>query len=127
MGRLRLAERRGSLVAPNSQVQDLALQILMLADERATKEQMVNAIRHSLVAGGDLGIAKLHFPDYFAPEEAPPADSDEEAKDAYMERPDIVWGTPTSVTEDEDISEWINSHGGGSITLDAIPDDQGWM
>lgn len=126
--RLRLAEARGSLTAPNSPVQDLALQILMLLKTKTDEERKVDGIRAAiLVADPTKEEIRRVYPEYF------PTDAEEAFADAYDEHGEfdidrvddskIDWATEVTPEEDEDLSRWIAERERGQVTLAEL---DGW-
>jgi hypothetical protein len=98
-GHIRLADRRGSLRGPNGPVQDLALQMLLVDEERRDGREAFARLKHALVSAKP-DLAPELFPDYF-PE--PEVEVDEDEGVDYRLR------LPAAVERDE-VDAWIDRH-----------------
>lgn len=122
--RLRLAQARGSLVAPNNSVQDLALELLdMLAmsDKERARLDMVKALVTNSWA--DRDEVKHQFPEYFEADPFAAAKNPEtgEYDIDKISDADVEWGT-ASPEEDDEISRWIAQQQQGSFGADDFSD-----
>jgi hypothetical protein len=123
LGHLRLARSRGSLQAPNSRVQDRALEILDMLDERRREIDRIDRVKE-LLTHIPADVVAEQFPEYFA---ADPFDGayDPETGAYDPEKVDeelIQWGVAASKTEDDDLSAWIEEQerkNGGITTFTA--------
>jgi len=126
---LRLAEARGSLVAPNSPVQDRALALLLVHHRVEQARRDTDSLKRTL-----MGIPVDQVSDVlrrFFPEYLPEADPFEKAKredgtydiDA-IDPSEIKWSVPDPDT-DAEISAWIAAAERGSMSA-ADLDNDGW-
>lgn len=129
--RLRLAEARGSLTAPNNPVQDLALQILLMLSTKASEEQKVDMIRQAiLIADPPEERVTRAFPEYFpkevlqemAMEKA--VGEDGEFDIDKVDDSKIDWRTEVSPDEDEELARWIMERESGQVSLAEL--EGGW-
>lgn len=120
---LRLARARGSLRAPNSVVQDMALEILDMLDETEKENQRIDRVR-GLLTLTTMERVKDFFPEYFRPDPLATAYDEETGEfdiDA-IDPADVEWVVPTSEDEDADLSAWIEEQerqNGGVTTFTA--------
>lgn len=128
---LRLAQARGSLVAPNSPVQDLALQFLALDEARYREQERYEDVRRLMVSNAIENVHR-YFPEYF------PADFEEQlayakaTKDGTF-RPELLddsaleWRAEgITAEEDDEISRWVKDRE-GSLSLSIADADKGWV
>ena len=117
MSRIRLAERRGSLRAPNSVVQDQALQYLMLVEEadriRRDAEEQVAEVRRLLASGTALDRVQTYYPDLFRDPSDP---------EAMLDDNTVEWEAPEDPDEEDLISAWIEGRHAGVIRASAFDD-----
>lgn len=128
---LRLAQARGSLQAPNSRVQDLALKILIKREDRVQVLAEIDALKRELIPGVK-DFNRLHnlFPQHFTKEWLD-RQTMEDAKDQtgqfnidLLNDEAVDWGVPTP-EEDEAMSRWIAEKTSGQASLaDA---NNGWV
>lgn len=112
-------------MAPNSPVQDRALEILDLIDLFDREKARADRVRE-LVATGEFDQVKAYFPEYFG------TDPYEEARDPDTGEIDIdkiddsrlEWGVPTE-DEDEELERWIREREAGTFTAEEISDE--WL
>lgn len=107
---LRLARERGSLRAPNSLVQDNALDILdMLAvvkEQREKRQDGIAEVKALMLTHGYTRTQEM-FPDYF--------DSTPPEQDGQVDEEHLEWDVPSEEV-DEQISRWIAERQAGSFT-----------
>ena len=131
---MRLAERQGLLTGKHlSSVQSLALEMLMLLDQRATGEQFVTDLKSRIVAANPS-----EFPVMF-PEWASSKAAQDGAQEAL--RPDgsydidkiddsqVEWSIPTTEAENEEHERWVSARtaiSGGTISAAEL-ENGGWM
>lgn len=128
---MRLAEARGSLRAPNSRVQDRALEFLSMLDARERRTQRLDSVRLAVLSS-PLQWAELEprlrwlFPEYLSPEAAyRKAKKDDGSYDIdKVDDGSVEWLTPASADEDAEISAWIEQNLRGTAVLS--DDDDGW-
>lgn len=130
---LRLAERRGSLTHPNSRVQDLALRMLLLREDRMQGNRRSEALRLALL-NTQADPQRLHslFPEYF-PVEWLERQAFEAAKDEsgeinidLLDDSAVTWGVP-SPEEDAEMARWIAERESGSVTAADLAGNDGWV
>lgn len=125
---LRLARARGSLVAPNSPVQDRALEaleVLELIDREKARVDSVKLLASSTQI--DWERAPQQFPEYFAPADpfAGAVDEDGTYDPDRVDEDSIAWQAPATPDEDSDISEWIRKHEEASFSAAEMGEDMG--
>lgn len=120
---LRLARARGSLQAPNSVVQDYALEILDMLDESVRETQRIDMVK-TLLASVPMERVKDYFPEYFRPD--PLAEAIDPVTGEFdidkVDDSKIDWQTAGSEDEDADLSAWIEEQerkSGGVTTFSA--------
>lgn len=123
---LRLARARGSLTAPNSVVQDEALTILDMVDERERERERVDMVRALIATVGPEGEERVvaQFGEYFPEEQDPFVGAYDEEGNFDIDKVDdssVPWRTPVSPDEDEALSAWIEQQeqANGEVTLTA--------
>jgi hypothetical protein len=127
---LRLAQARGSLVAPNSPVQDLAIQILALLEAKEREVEKVDHIRRLLLDHSLVDVYRV-FPEFV------PADFAEQMAFAKAHQPDgtfdpellddsaLSWRAEgIDKDEDDEITRWIKDRE-GQLSL-STTDLEGW-
>lgn len=123
---MRLARMRGSLTAPNSPVQDRALEYLLL-DERQQKERLrLDEFKRALmVSSVTMERAHTFFPEYFPRDAFTEAQKDDGTYDIdAVDDAKVDWETPRDHYTDDEISAWIAERERGSVTAADL--DDGW-
>ena len=121
---LRLARARGSLTAPNSRVQDRALDYLNMLDEARRQDDRMDMVK-GLLATGRTEEVVHQFPEYFEAE-GDISGAYDEAGEFDIDRVDdskVKWAAPASREEDDEISAWIAQHENTYVTAA----DDGWV
>jgi hypothetical protein len=101
-------------VAPNSPVQDMALEILVVLDRKEQGQSRFDTVK-GLVAIGDRARVKEQFPEYFDPFEDIRREDGTYDVEA-LDDAEVEWTTPTSPDEDADLARWIAQRESGSMT-----------
>jgi hypothetical protein len=99
-----------------SEVQEVALQMLMVLEQRREATQFVEDLRARLAANHPGKVREL-FPEWFPNHQ--PADIDE-IDDSLVD-----WTTPGSDRENSELERWISERSAGTITAGALGGD--WM
>lgn len=127
LNHLRLARARGSLQAPNSQVQDSALQILDMVDEGRKEDLRVDMVKGLLALAGPAQqseVARL-FPEYV--KDDPYQEAYTQSGEFDIDKVDdatVEWSV-ASKDQDEELSRWISEQErAGGVTFTA--EDEGW-
>lgn len=119
---LRLARNRGSLHAPNSPVQDRALEILDMLDVVEAQGHRLDSVKIGLLSPlVTEDRAKSLFPEFYPADPFADALQDDGTYDpSKVDEDEIEYDAPSSPEEDDDISAWISSRESGSFTADDL-------
>lgn len=122
---VRLAQDRGSLVAPNSMVQDWALRYLSLSETQRRSRERVEALKLALLPHevDRQRLANL-FPEYFPKDAfADAVREDGTLDEEKVDETQLDWSTVEDPLEDADISRWIADREHGQISAADLDDD----
>lgn len=111
---LRLARERGSLKAPNSPVQDRALDYLVMLDEVERSRSRLDTVK-ALVTHASFERVRDQFPEYFDPYEGAKGEDGEFDIDR-LDDSQVDWATAGSEDDDEALSRWIQERESGSFS-----------
>lgn len=104
---MRLAERRGVLTGPSlSRVQALALEMLLIVDDRRAAKDFVDSFRAGLVASNPSSMKEI-FPEWFPPDPFADAIRPDGTIDRDAVKEDQIPVLRPSEEEAEDVARWV--------------------